>query len=35
MGYPGHANCTDNFNRAIAPFGVAPRAGWPALEFFL
>jgi aminomethyltransferase len=34
MGYPGHANCTDNFNRAIAPFGVAPRAGWPALNFF-
>ncbi len=34
MGYPGHANCTDNFNRAVAPFGVAPRAGWPALNFF-
>jgi aminomethyltransferase len=34
MGYPGHSNCTDNFNRAIAPFGVAPRAGWPALNFF-
>jgi aminomethyltransferase len=34
MGYPGHANCTDNFNRAIAAFGVAPRAGWPALNFF-
>lgn len=34
MGYPGHVNCTDNFNRAIAPFGVASRAGWPALNFF-
>jgi aminomethyltransferase len=34
MGYPGHANCSDNFNRAIAPFGIAPRAGWPALNFF-
>jgi aminomethyltransferase len=34
QGYPGHANCSDNFNRAIAPFGVAPRAGWPALNFF-
>jgi len=34
MGYPGHANCSDNFNRAIAPFGVAPRTGWPALNFF-
>ncbi len=34
MGYPGHANCTDNFNAAVAPFGVAPRAGWPAVNFF-
>ena len=34
QGYPGHANCTDNFNRALAPYGVAPRAGWPALNFF-
>ncbi len=34
QGYPGHANCTDNFNRAIAPHGIAPRAGWPALNFF-
>jgi len=34
LGYPGHANCTDNFNRAIAPYGVVPRAGWPALNFF-
>jgi aminomethyltransferase len=34
MGYPGHANCSDNFNRALAPFGVSPRAGWPALNFF-
>jgi aminomethyltransferase len=34
MGYPGHDNCTDNFNRAIAPFGVAARAGWPAINFF-
>ncbi len=34
MGYPGHANCTDNFNRAIAPFGITARAGWPALNFF-
>jgi len=34
MGYPGHANCSDNFTRALAPFGVQPRAGWPALNFF-
>ncbi len=34
MGYPGHANCTDNFNMALAAHGVAPRAGWPAINFF-
>ena len=34
MGYPGHVNCTDNFNRALAPFGIAPRRGWMALNFF-
>ncbi len=34
MGYPGHANCSDNFNRALAPFGIDARAGWPALNFF-
>jgi aminomethyltransferase len=34
MGYPGHDNCTDNFNRALKPYGIAPRAGWPAINFF-
>jgi aminomethyltransferase len=34
QGYPGHANCTDNFNRALGPHGVAARAGWPAVNFF-
>jgi aminomethyltransferase len=34
MGYPGHANCTDNFNAALRPFGIPPRAGWPAINFF-
>ena len=34
MGYPGHVNCTDNFNRALAPYGVTPRRGWMALNFF-
>lgn len=34
MGYPGHDNCTDNFNRALAPHGIAPKAGWPAINFF-
>ena len=22
IGYPGHVNCTDNFNGALAPYGV-------------
>ena len=34
MGYPGHINCTDNFNAALAPYGVAPRKGWEALNYF-
>jgi aminomethyltransferase len=34
MGYPGHANCTDNFNAALRSYGVAPRRGWPAINFF-
>jgi aminomethyltransferase len=34
LGYPGHINCTDNFNAALAPFTVAPRKGWEALNFF-
>jgi aminomethyltransferase len=34
MGYPGHVNCTDNFNSALDPFGVAPRKGWEAINFF-
>ncbi|MEF9603061.1 DUF1989 domain-containing protein, partial [Paracoccus sp. PXZ] len=34
IGYPGHANCTDNFNAALAPYGVDARAGWMAANFF-
>ncbi len=34
MGYPGHTNCSDNFNAAIDPYGIARRKGWPALNFF-
>ena len=34
MGYPGHINCSDNFNRALAENGVAARKGWPAINFF-
>ncbi|HAD31708.1 MAG TPA: aminomethyltransferase, partial [Methylophaga sp.] len=31
-GYFGHISCTENFNRVLAPFGIAPRAGWPAIN---
>ncbi|MGH6802368.1 MAG: DUF1989 domain-containing protein [Methyloceanibacter sp.] len=33
-GYPGHVNCTENFNAQLAPYGIAPRRGWMALNFF-
>ncbi len=34
MGYPGHVNCTDNFNTALEGFGIAPRKGWEAINYF-
>ena len=34
QGYPGHVNCTDNFNKELAPYGIAARKGWMALNFF-
>ncbi|SFD92428.1 trimethylamine-oxide aldolase Tdm [Roseivivax sediminis] len=34
IGYPGHVNCSDNFNGALGPRGVTPRAGWMAINFF-
>jgi len=34
MGYPGHINCTDNFNGALAPYTVPERDGWMAINFF-
>ena len=34
LGYPGHLNCTDNFNGELVPRGIAPRAGWNALNLF-
>ncbi len=33
-GYPGHANCSDNFNAILVEEGLAPRSGWPAINFF-
>jgi aminomethyltransferase len=34
MGYPGHANCSDNISRELEPYGVEPRKGWPAANLF-
>jgi aminomethyltransferase len=34
VGYPGHVNCSDNFNTALASTPVAPRRGWMAMNFF-
>ncbi|MEE2981634.1 MAG: DUF1989 domain-containing protein [Pseudomonadota bacterium] len=34
MGYPGHVNCSDNFNAALAPFEIKPRKGWAATNLF-
>ena len=34
LGYPGHVNCSDNMNADLARYGVKPRAGWPAINFF-
>ncbi len=34
IGYPGHVNCSDNFNRALAPHGVDARPGWMAVNLF-
>jgi aminomethyltransferase len=33
-GYFGHTSCTDNFNQVLAAYGIAPRAGWPAINLF-
>ena len=34
LGYPGHVNCTENFNRQLDPYGIPERKGWAALNFF-
>ncbi|GLY66397.1 DUF1989 domain-containing protein [Amycolatopsis taiwanensis] len=34
LGYPGHVNCTENFNEQLKGYGVAARKGWPALNLF-
>lgn len=34
IGYPGHINCSDNFNTALEEFNVTGRPGWMAINFF-
>ncbi len=34
MGYPGHVNCSDNFNRVLQTYGVEARKGWMAINLF-
>ena len=34
LGYPGHVNCSDNVNAEGERFGIRPRGGWPAINFF-
>ncbi|NPD17661.1 DUF1989 domain-containing protein [Xinfangfangia sp. D13-10-4-6] len=34
IGYPGHVNCTENYNAVLAKHGVTPRGGWMAANFF-
>jgi aminomethyltransferase len=33
-GYFGHPSCTTNFNLQLRDWGIPPRAGWPAINFF-
>ncbi|MGJ3251292.1 MAG: DUF1989 domain-containing protein [Elainellaceae cyanobacterium] len=33
-GYPGHISCSENFNQVLAPYGIASRPGWAAINFF-
>jgi len=34
MGYPGHVNCTDNFNAVLDYYDIAARKGWEAINYF-
>lgn len=33
-GYPGHVNCSENFNRVLQPYDIVARRGWMAMNFF-
>jgi aminomethyltransferase len=34
IGYPGHINCSENFNGALSQYNVTGRPGWMAINFF-
>jgi aminomethyltransferase len=34
IGYPGHVNCSDNFNHALSKHGIGARNGWMAANFY-
>jgi len=34
LGYPGHVNCSENFNGQLERYAIEKRKGWPALNFF-
>ncbi|SFR05907.1 DUF1989 domain-containing protein [Poseidonocella sedimentorum] len=34
IGYPGHVNCSENFNKALSDFNITGRPGWMAINFF-
>ena len=33
-GFPGHINCTENFNKSLSKHGVKPRQNWAAVNLF-
>ena len=35
QGYPGHVNCTDNFNAELAPYGIAAAQGLDGAQLLL
>lgn len=34
LGYPEHPSCSENFNQVLEPYGIEPRKGWAAVNFF-
>ena len=34
MGYMGHINCTDNFNKGLEKYDISARKSWSAINLF-